>query len=225
MPEALETTAVCVFFDWQNCYRTARDAFGFKNGPGIPGNVKPLALAKMLAARRTDGTTGTLAGVRIYTGKASQKREQATYDANQRQFAAWEASDRDLVRIYSRTLDYSLGHPREKGIDVLLAVDLVKTTLIDKSHTVAIVVSADTDLVPALELVVEEVGADGLEVATWKGPHWSPQPLSVAGSRVKQHQMDRAFYERVKDTTDYTVAKPRYAPQGRRLPPRREGNQ
>jgi hypothetical protein len=115
---------VGVFLDWQNCYRTARDAFGFK-GSGIDGNVKPLLLAQMLAKARVGDRPGHLTKVRIYTGRASQHHDPRTYAANRRQFQAWINSDPECVDVVARTLDYKLAQPREKGIDVQLAIDLV----------------------------------------------------------------------------------------------------
>ena len=88
----------------------------------------------------------------------------------------------------------------------------------------ALVVSADTDLLPALELLVERAGEGCVEVASWTGPHWAPQPLSLAGRRVRQHELTENWYRRTADETDYNIAasaRPRReAPYGRRLPPR-----
>lgn len=167
---AVEPVRVGVFVDWQNCYRTARDAFGF-HGSGIDGTVYPLRLAKALAkARPRDDQLSELKSVRIYTGRASQEQDPATYAANRRQFQAWKASDPDCVEVIARTLDYKLGQPREKGIDVQLAIDLVRLSLFEDAHDVAVLVSADTDLLPALELIVKRRGVGAIEVATWKGP-------------------------------------------------------
>ncbi len=201
----MSAVRVGVFVDWQNCYRTARDAFAFR-GSGIDGNVKPLLLARALASKRPDGSEADLDRVRIYTGRASQVKDPVTYAANRRQFGAWASSDPDCVEVVARTLDYKLGKPREKGIDVQLAIDLVRTTLFRHEHDVAVLVSADTDLLPALELIVSERGTDAIEVATWQGPNWSPQALRVSGATIRQVPMDRAFYEKIKDPTDYNVS-------------------
>jgi uncharacterized LabA/DUF88 family protein len=176
MPQADSELPLCrvgVFVDWQNCYRTARDAFGF-HGRGLDGNVKPLLLASLLATNRPE--RGELTKVRIYTGRASQRHDPQTYAANRRQFAAWKASDPERVDLIARTLDYSLGRPREKGVDVALAIDIVRTSLIQPEHEVAVVVSADTDLLPALELLVAEGGEKSVEVASWTGEYWPLNP-------------------------------------------------
>jgi uncharacterized LabA/DUF88 family protein len=193
---------VGVFIDWQNCYRTARDAFGF-SGSGIDGNVYPLRLAKALAmARGGEDVTGKLTCARIYTGRASQLHDKRTYAANRRQFAAWKKAGEE-VEVIARTLDYKLSHPREKGIDVQLAIDLVRTTLFEDEHDVAVLVSADTDLLPALELITQRLSASAIEVATWGGPYWAPKPLTLRGKVIRQHKLTRAVYDRLADATDY----------------------
>lgn len=218
-----QAVRVGVFVDWQNCYRTARDAFGLTAHGGISGNVKPLAMAKLLAARGSGASARrVLAFARIYAGRASQHRDQRTYNANQRQFAAWQAAGPEVV-VVARTLDYSLSRPREKGIDVALAIDVVRYVLVKEDADIAIVVSADTDLLPAVELIASEVGPGAVEVATWDGPYWSPSPLAIDGKRLTTHKMDRPFYDRIADPTDYAQPRPRpgQGTQGRRLPPGR----
>ena len=195
-------TTVGVFIDWQNCYNAARNALGFQ-GPGIEGNVNPLSLARWLASNRLAGQEpGTLTKVRIHAGMASQKRDSRTYAANQRQFQAWRNLD-PSVEVLPRMLDYSLGRPREKGVDVALAIDVVRRALIDHECDVAVVVTADTDLLPALELVVEQGGPTAVEAATWTGPNWSPKPLGLAHVQIRQHRMDGSLYQRIADRTDY----------------------
>jgi hypothetical protein len=112
--------------------------------------------------------------------------DKRTYAANRRQFAAWRKAGDD-VEVIARTLDYKPGHPREKGIDVQLAIDLVRTMLFEGDHEVAVLVSADTDPLPALELISQRKGAAAIEVATWEGPYWAPQPLKIRRKAIRQH--------------------------------------
>jgi hypothetical protein len=116
--------------------------------------------------------------------------------------AAWTKAG-DEVEVIARTLDYKPGHPREKGIDVQLAIDLVSTTLFEGDHEVAVLGSAATDLLPALELITQRKGAAAIEVATREGPYWAPQPLKIRGKAIRQHKLTRAAYDRLADTTDY----------------------
>ncbi|HET9895414.1 MAG TPA: NYN domain-containing protein [Streptosporangiaceae bacterium] len=66
--------------------------------------------------------------------------------------------------------------PQEKGIDVALAVDLVHLAY-RRQYNALVVFSSDTDLLPALELVVSlRLGHVG--VACWSGA----KPLRFAGT-------------------------------------------
>jgi hypothetical protein len=214
--DAAERCRVGVFIDWQNCYRTARNAFGFDEGPGIPGNVYPLKLALMLArVRLPDQGQGHLNKLRIYSGMASQNRDRRTYSANRRQFQAWRNAGGDAVEVIARTLDYTLERPREKGIDVAISIDLVRTACFEHEHDVVVLVSADTDLLPALELVVERCGAKAVEVASWSGPYWSPKPLRIRGAQIRQHELTRTIYDGLADPTDYGADPRRPTPRVR----------
>lgn len=198
-----------VFIDWQNCYRCAQDAFG----PGTNGNVNPLALADHLAGARGPGEPpGDLVHLHIHSGIPSQRRNPLTYAARRRQHAAWQRLD-PCVQVFPRTLAYRQRSgvliAQEKGIDVAVAIDLIRRTLVESSCDIAVLVSADTDLLPAVELIVEVRGAHAIEVATWKGPHWGPQPLALKGHPVRQHLLDERLYRAIEDPTDYARSLPR----------------
>jgi hypothetical protein len=99
----------------------------------------------------------------------------------------------------------------EKGIDVALAVDLVRMG-VQGRYDVAIVMSADTDLRPALEAVValREAGSTiEVEVAAWKTKRYH-QRLSLLGGGAPQwppcHSLDRSAYEAVQDKSKYLSA-------------------
>lgn len=99
--------------------------------------------------------------------------------------------------------------PREKGIDVALAVDLV-TMAHDEEFDVAIVMSADYDLVPAIEHVYVRRHTRGLgpvvEVAAWKSDR-GDRPLRI---RLQNYGLwctwlDRNDYWGVVDETNYRI--------------------
>lgn len=191
---------VGVFFDWQNSLRCAREAFG----PGSTGMVNPLLMGKLLAGRREDGQAkGKLEFVRIHAGMASQRRDPRTYAANRRQFQHWQNLS-PQVHVINRTVSYSSGQAHEKGIDVALAIDLVRCVLFESHCDIAVLCSCDTDLLPALELVAER-RPGAIEVAAWSGPNPSPAALSIKGSRIRQHLLDATFYRKVEDRTDYNI--------------------
>lgn len=103
-----------------------------------------------------------------------------------------------ITRTLRRRPDGSL---EEKGIDVSLAVDLVSGA-VDGAFDVGVVVSTDTDLLPALEFVIARPSLHvSVEVAAWKDH--SNAPLSVKGQHVWCHRLTAEDYHSVKDKTVY----------------------
>lgn len=166
---AFETVKVAVFVDWQNTYKTAREAFSWRDYPNEYGNYSPYALARILAAGSDRGASGELVRVNIHRGLPSQKFDQAGYAANRRQSAAWMKENPEIVVPRLRPLRYSRDPqepPREKGIDVELALAAVEWTFTGQCD-VAIVFSHDTDLVPLVELLTRLKGTECIETASW----------------------------------------------------------
>ncbi|MGI9119704.1 MAG: NYN domain-containing protein [Acidimicrobiales bacterium] len=94
---------------------------------------------------------------------------------------------------------------REKGIDVLIALAMILGAMRD-AFDVAVLVSADTDLVPALE-TVGQLGKR-CEVATWQGQSGNRSRLSTPGHNLWCHWLRENDYRLVEDTTDYTRPQP-----------------
>lgn len=63
---------------------------------------------------------------------------------------------------------YDSGAIREKGVDVKLAVDLVVGAVDDRYDT-AIVVSSDTDLIPAIKYIASEIHNKRVEYIGFEG--------------------------------------------------------
>src|SRR5581483_9520626 len=92
--------------------------------------------------------------------------------ANRRQSAAWMAENPQIVIPRLRPLRYSSDPsepPREKGIDVELAVAALEWTISEKCD-VAVIFSHDSDLVPAVEAIVRLAGRDHIETVSWTSP-------------------------------------------------------
>jgi hypothetical protein len=90
---------------------------------------------------------------------------------------------------------------REKGIDVMLAVDMVMGAIRDE-YDVAILMSADTDLIPAAEAVTE--AGKWVEFAAWRPDVGYASHLRIDGRRTWCHDLRRSDFERVGDSTDHT---------------------
>lgn len=166
----------------------------------IHGQIVPLRLG--LALRDMGIRPRELAEVRVYRGMPSSARDPKGYGAADRQIALWRQAG--LVNVITRPLNYrDPVKPKEKGIDVHLAVDLVRLA-IESRYDAGVLFSADTDLLPALEAVCELKGPGACEVAAWAGPGGSPSILRVKDHRLRYHYLDRRWYERLHDSTDYS---------------------
>ena len=122
-----------------------------------------------------------------------------------RQSAAWANSGIDVRwRLLNYPRDWPASPPREKGVDVAIATDIVSLSL-RRACDVVVVASADTDLLPAIEETRSRTRVK-VEVASWWGPG-SRQRLSVPGSNLWCHWLRRDDYERVRDDTDYRIGR------------------
>jgi uncharacterized LabA/DUF88 family protein len=193
---------VVVFLDYQNVYMQARRCFGSFMAGTPAGQIDPLRLASLLAHRTTPA--GRLEEVRVYRAQPHPVRDPRGFAPFKAQVDTWH--DRDArIRVLTRPLrylrDYPRSRPREKGIDVLLAIDFVQMA-VQGDYDTGILMSHDTDLVPALEAVTRLHGPR-CEVAAWAASR-SPQRLRVPGAAVWCHYLTAADYTAVADPRDYT---------------------
>jgi hypothetical protein len=117
-----------------------------------------------------------------------------------------------VIEVIKRPLRYHptafdhLGKPiawdsgREKGIDVILALDLVLGAIRDE-YDVAILFSGDTDLVPAIDEAIS--AGKRVENAVWKPDGKHARPLQGTRKRIWCHQLDRKKFDWVKDPVNY----------------------
>jgi hypothetical protein len=209
---------VTVFFDWQNVYKRARDAFEHpENAPSHKGQADPVELAMLLVERHQaqfPGATFALEQIRIYRGRPLANRDQGGYNSFQRQTSIWAQNAkvvpkyRDLRYPEDWGMEGCTDKPREKGVDVALAVDLV-TLARDEAYDVAILMSADFDLVPAVEHLVRRSlassSAPSIAVAAWKGAHENrPLKLHLKDLPLWCHWLSQEDFWGVEDTRDYS---------------------
>ena len=145
---------VIVFIDGQNLYHGAKDAWS----PPLAGASRYYwpcydveKLAEALVPRESDRT---LAQVRIYTGVPSIL-------VNEHWHHFWNNKLRYLsnrgVVVYRGRINRS---GQEKGVDVSLAIDLIRLTY-EEQYDGAIIVSQDWDFGPAIRLAGEISRAQG----------------------------------------------------------------
>jgi uncharacterized LabA/DUF88 family protein len=207
---------VMAFFDGQNLYQHAKDAFGHHHP-----NYDPVKLHK--AVYEAKGWRATL--TRFYTGvpNAVESPMWTAYWAN-RVLALKRAG----VHVTTRPLRYRraaiIDHngdpvleddgqpvvsvtPQEKGIDVRLALDLVSCAR-KKQFDIALIFSQDQDL----QEVVQEIADIAKEQDRWirvvcafpGGPNAS----SGRGiDKTEWFKMDQEFYNKCLDPWDYRPKK------------------
>ena len=83
-----------------------------------------------------------------------------------------------------------------------MAIDFV-TMAVDGLYDVGVILSTDTDLVPALEFVQSRfAGERHVAVAAWRSPN-SRRRLSIPGTNIWCHWLNRDDYASVADPTHY----------------------
>lgn len=197
------TQRVAVFIDYQNVYKRAREAFPYAGGAGhMRGQVRPLAVGLQLRGRNGDRE---LVAVHVYRGMPLKRLDEKGYSAAQRQVSAWERDGGGMVHAHTRPLNYrDPSSPREKGIDVALAVDFVAGA-IRKDFDIGIIFSEDTDLHPAIEAVGGIVGPGRAELAMWRDPYRSgPRVVMSGGQTAFTHVLGAVEFNRLRDDQDYT---------------------
>jgi uncharacterized LabA/DUF88 family protein len=138
-----EQKRVIAFFDGQNMFHGIRDTLSIRTP-----NYDPEALARLLCETQPGWT---LVETRFYTGVPGISHNPAWHGFWANKLSA--LNRRPNVTIYSRTLHYqpvalSNGEtrlvPKEKGIDVRIAIDMISLTL-RKQLDVILLFSQDQD--------------------------------------------------------------------------------
>jgi uncharacterized LabA/DUF88 family protein len=194
---------VVVFLDYQNVYMGARGTFHPYGSSPQDGQIDPYRLAELLASKGPPGVDRELHEVRVYRGQPDSEKDPKGYAANDRQSSHWRTLPKTTVR-YPR--DWPREKEQEKGIDVQLAIDLVAGA-VRREYEVAILMSTDTDLKPALEFVRDLQGDPypRCEVAAWSSPGSYSRRLSIPGRQIWCHWLDESDYRSVADPTNYAA--------------------
>jgi len=196
------TECVTVFIDYQNVHLTARGLYQPQGAPPEDSIVHPGRVAERIVAKRL--FPSELRQVLVFRGRPNPARQPKLTAANDAQTAAWERDPR--VRVIRRDLNYRGwpdDRPREKGVDVALAVRLVECALANESDAL-VVFSADTDILPAVEMVYYKTETR-VEIASWSGakPLWFPRELQAGRKMPFCHFLAEDDFERCRDLTPY----------------------
>jgi uncharacterized LabA/DUF88 family protein len=196
---------VAVFIDWQNCYHCAREAFHDPNDPNSFGQLRPGALAQLLAEK--GNSQRTVVRIGIYRGQPNPRIDPRTHAAHSRQMEAWKAECGSILVPRTRALRYLNGRPlseaEEKGIDVQLAIDAMLMAVSGNCETV-ILATTDTDLLPVVEGIMTLKalrGSPSVEVIGWAG-----LDHALTAKDVPVRWIGPKDYAAVRDHTNYTIS-------------------
>ena len=184
-------------------YHSARRAFHTRNSPPSFGQVSPLALAELIYSRQTpasDTINRQLEEVRVYRGMP--RLNDRAFAPAHRQIARWRAQG---VTVTTRPLSGPPEAPREKGIDISLALDFYAGVL-EESFDIGVLVSMDRDFEPLLEKVLNARSEFSvhLETAVWCAPPRQRTILS-ANEGIACHRLHEQEYRLVHDRTNYSI--------------------
>lgn len=189
-----------LFIDYQNLHPSAHECFG----GGLPIHhslIHPGLFADQVQQVRNSLVYSpvTIEKIHVYRGQPSSEREVTPAARNKAQAAEWERDRR--VKIHTRTLRYPHDWPdapsREKGVDVMLAVTLMRAS-IERWADVLILASRDTDLLPALE-AARDIDGSIVEVAGWR----PKSRLQIPGVRMWATGLEADHFDQCVDPREY----------------------
>ncbi len=195
---------VVIFVDYQNAYHSARGLFhDHKADPPWMGQFDPLLFGEHILRSGNDPAR-TISQIRMYRGLPDSAKQPGSHGAATSQNSKWESLPN--VKVKARPLRYPPGFPKfkpmEKGIDVQIALDFALMA-VRGEYEVGVLMSGDTDLLPALEEVLNLTGAV-VEVAAWRADAPPRHRLRLPGVPIRCHWIDRLAYQAMADSTDYT---------------------
>lgn len=198
---------VVVFIDAQNVYGDFRRAFAPAEAGGNFGWFQPMALGALFAARNPEYEEWELASVRIYAGSPVASRDRYAAAAHDRQVEAWKSAGAiPRTRPLLYPAEYPREKPRQKGVDVELAVDVVRMA-IAKEYEIGVIVSTDKDLLPAIEAVAVVRGTNPVPRVAVVRYGDLPKRLNYTdpqGRTLHAFHIVEEDFEAVRDDTDYT---------------------
>ena len=187
-----------VFFDGQNIYHSAKDAWRLKSNAGTYVYTWPSYDVEVLAKTLVSKTTGrALSQIRFYTGVPRQDQNAQWYEFWHRKIGYLESQG---IEVYRGRINQA---QQEKGVDVKIAIDLIRLTY-EKQYEVAIIVSQDRDFVPAIRLA-KEIAKDQNRQLVFES-HFvvgtgSDSDRGIPGTTWKP--IDKTTYDACLDPCDY----------------------
>lgn len=193
-----------VFFDGQNLYHLAKDAWGSEpHVSGSPYAYPSYDVEKLANALIARDPRRVLTQIRFYTGVPDSKGSSTQVFWH----GFWNNKLRFLrscgVYVYRGRVNPG---GQEKGVDVSLAVDLVELTY-DQKYDVAIIVSQDWDFGPAVRLAKRIAQKQNRYLVFESAFPYQAGKVSERGvPGTKWTRIDKAAYDSCHDPTDYRLS-------------------
>jgi uncharacterized LabA/DUF88 family protein len=187
---------VFTFFDCQNLFRAAKTLWGYS----FP-SFDPVKLSKLVAGTHRD-KGWKLCGIRLYTGLHDVSVNPTWHRFWVKKLNS-HASQDPRVFTYTRSLRYADGIPREKGIDIRIALDLVRMARL-KEYDVAVLFSQDADFSEAadeIRLLASEQSRWIKIASAFPFSHDSAKPFGVP--KTDWIKILKSDYDSCIDPTDY----------------------
>ena len=204
MPVEPTTKRAVVFFDGQNLFYAAKEAFGYS----YPNYDPKLSGRKSLRLQRLDGSRQSLlhgvpSAATSPTGTTSGRRKLAVMGTRESRRLSRSLRYRNqTVSLPDGTLAVTLVG-QEKVIDVRIALDIVRFAL-ESKYDVALIFSQDQDLSEAVEDVKKISALQNRSIKPACAYPTSPASHKTRGiNGTEWIRIDRATYDACTDPNDY----------------------
>jgi len=186
-----------VFFDGQNIYRSAKDAWRTAASATYIYTWPSYDVEKLATTLASQTSGRVITQIRFYTGvpTASQNYHWNSFWVEKLRYLESQG-----VEVYKGRINT---HNQEKGIDVKISVDLIQLTY-EKRYEAAVIVSQDRDFEPAIKLA-KEIAKDQHRQLVFES-HFIVGPGShsdrgIPGTYWKP--IDKVTYDACLDPQDY----------------------
>lgn len=194
----MQNLRTIVFFDGQNLFHGAKEAWAIQQTGSVYGypsyDVEKLARALVLAKRDQ-----ILSQIRFYTGvpEPSQDRFWHGFWSNKLRYLGSRG-----IYVYRGRINPG---GQEKGVDVSLAIDLIRLTY-EKEYDAVIIVSCDWDFGPAVKLARKIAQDQGRNVLLQSAfPHERNRYNRRGIQGTEWLYITKSLYDACIDTRDYRV--------------------
>ncbi len=186
-----------VFFDGQNIYRSAKDAWRSTASDTYVYTWPSYDVEKLATALASQTSGRTITQIRFYTGVPTSYQN---YHWNCFWGEKLKYLESQGIEVYKGKIN---AHNQEKGVDVKIAIDMIRLTY-ERKYDVAIILSQDRDFEPAISLA-KKIANDQKRQLFFES-HFIIGPSSDSGRGIpgtKWMPIDKATYDVCLDAQDY----------------------